>query len=178
MENKMTIAEELIAGFTELADTLEKEQPMKVVIMRGLPGSGKTTWVQANLPTALRCSADKFFEHSGVFNFDPTKLPEAHNWCLKRFLGLLNNDSPFTAVDNTNISLWEIAPYYRLAEVHGCDVEIIHCDCPPSVCLERQIHGVPALKLGQMYEAMHYQTHQIPAWWKLRFVDTYVNGPS
>jgi predicted kinase len=168
----MTIAEELVTGFTELADTLEKEQPMKVVIMRGLPGSGKTTWVQANLPTALRWSADMFFEHSGGYNFDPTKLPEAHNWCLNKFLAGLRRNTETIVVDNTNIHIWEIAPYYRLAEAFGYEVEIIHCECSPSTCLERQVHGVPALKLGQMHEAMRHQFHQIPTWWKFRAINT------
>ena len=62
----------------------------ELILLRGLPGSGKSTLAKIILqlrstdePEVL--SADDFFEDKeGEYNFDPTKLKEAHNYCQFR----------------------------------------------------------------------------------------------
>lgn len=150
---------------------------MKVIIMRGLPGSGKSTWRKANHLGDWFCSADSLFTDShGNYSFDPARLPEAHDRCLRRFtevavLALQHEVFPrdkVFVVDNTNISVYEIAPYYRLAEAVGHDVEIVQIDCPPAVAAARNVHGVPELTIGRMAEAL--KREQLPPWWKVTVV--------
>jgi tRNA uridine 5-carbamoylmethylation protein Kti12 len=49
-------------------------------IVRGIPGSGKTTFAKSlNCPVF---EADMFFVNSqGIYNFDYTKIKDAHAWC-------------------------------------------------------------------------------------------------
>lgn len=41
-----------------------------LVIVRGLPGSGKTTYVRENFSPCEHVEADMFFEHKGYYVFD------------------------------------------------------------------------------------------------------------
>ena len=61
-------------------------------IMRGLPGSGKSTLsgqiakaYHDQGKKAIIASADEFFiDRSGQYNFDGSRLEEAHNWCRSK----------------------------------------------------------------------------------------------
>jgi len=62
-------------------------------IMRGLPGSGKSTLsgqiVKAYLnegKRAIIASADDYFidQRTGNYNFDGTRIDEAHQWCRSK----------------------------------------------------------------------------------------------
>ena len=51
-------------------------------LVRGLPGSGKTSFASAIWNDYAVCEADKFFyDKKGNYNFDGSKLKEAHAWC-------------------------------------------------------------------------------------------------
>jgi 16S rRNA (uracil1498-N3)-methyltransferase len=51
----------------------------QIILFRGLPGSGKSSLAESLCKIVY--SADMFFEQDGNYNFDPTKLPDAHKWC-------------------------------------------------------------------------------------------------
>ncbi|XP_036108867.1 NEDD4-binding protein 2-like 1 isoform X4 [Molossus molossus] len=57
-------------------------------LLRGLPGSGKTTLarqLQHDFPRALIFSTDDFFfTEDGAYEFNPDFLEEAHEWNQKR----------------------------------------------------------------------------------------------
>lgn len=147
---------------------------MKVIIMLGPSGSGKSTWAINNAPQGyVHLSADDFFWKEGRYQFDPVKLPDAHDECLREFADRVTycfaKNSPTTVVvDNTNIRAWEIAPYYRLAEAFlGKEsVEIVTVRTPPEVCVKRNIHGVPAEVIYRMCDTFE----QLPPHWNQRTV--------
>jgi mRNA-capping enzyme len=59
----------------------------EVVIMRGLPGSGKTTSVKMNFAESEVCSADAFFMNGQAgYAYDRDNIGEAHQMCLASFL--------------------------------------------------------------------------------------------
>ena len=142
-----------------------------ITLMRGLPGSGKSTWVKANVNKALFgavFSTDTFFYNAqGVYSFDAKRLGEAHNDCLRRYHDFLvgfRNTDPSVVVDNTNISAWEFAPYYRLAEVLGYPVRILRIHCDPLVAWERNLHKVSLKTVLDMNHRLHNES--LPPWWK------------
>nr|XP_048275151.1 NEDD4-binding protein 2-like 1 isoform X4 [Myodes glareolus] len=57
-------------------------------LLRGLPGSGKTTLareMQRDFPRAMIFSTDDFFfREDGAYEFNPDFLEEAHEWNQKR----------------------------------------------------------------------------------------------
>ena len=74
--------------------------------MRGLPGSGKSSFLQKNFPRAWICSADEYFiGPDGNYFFVRENLGLAHQRCSNLFQTALGNFLPFVIVDNTNTEL-------------------------------------------------------------------------
>ena len=132
---------------------ITNETQGELILLRGLPGSGKTTLAKIILqlrstdePEIL--SADDFFEDKeGDYNFDPTKLKEAHNYCQFRCSERMRQQKAKIVVANTFTQEWEMDEYFKMAErynyrVHTVIVENRHRG--------ENIHGVPKDKLQQM----------------------------
>lgn len=143
---------------------------MEVMILRGLPGSGKSTFaaeIMAKHHYCAVCSADNYFMFGGEYRFDAVKLPLAHDACLRKYVAFLHtppaNLPVKLIVDNTNILVWEIAPYYRLAEVFGHQVKVITFPCEVETAIARNIHAVPGLTILAMAERM--ASEHLPPWW-------------
>lgn len=87
----------------------------KLVLIRGLPGSGKSTIAQA-MRDFIHVEADYFFiDAMGEYKFDPAKLPMAHEACLLLTKALLEEEID-VVVANTFSRQWEIQPYLDLAK--------------------------------------------------------------
>ncbi len=123
-----------------------------VIILRGPSGSGKSTYIKQRSKVGTGagwvCSADKYFINChGVYEFDPTKLPEAHASCMKSFLAALKRKIPLIYVDNTNTHDWEWTNYSRIARLMDYRIEIV--EFVPETLDELKIvaarnqHGVP-----------------------------------
>lgn len=145
---------------------------MNIKIMRGVPGSGKSTWAknlrqvtydQGLLPIIV--SADMYFTASGQYMFDPTKLGEAHRWCMSSFINSCNDHMNPIIVDNTNINLEDISPYVAVGEALGYDVEIVQIETDPEIAAARNTHGVPKAKVIEMARRM--QVNRIPRRWNV-----------
>lgn len=163
---------------------VERRKVVKVEIMRGLPGSGKTTWikklVEQGLPPALVgqggyvcVSADDYFMKDGEYKFDPARIGHAHAVCFRNFLDIITlaNLSPelnYVVVDNTNISAFEIAPYVQAANAFGIESEIITVWCEPMKAAARNVHQVPATVVLQMYQRLIRE--ELPPFWKHRII--------
>jgi len=152
-----------------------------VVVLRGLPGSGKSTAVQA-LTVAVNeggCrevktfSSDKFFTDpaTGEYKFDPLKLNMAHGRCLRDYDSTLFNgqSSSLLIVDNTNLSAVEAAPYLALANAFGRCPAVLTLRVNPYEAFKRCVHGVPGDKFAGMVEV--FREAMLPPWWKHYSVD-------
>lgn len=86
-------------------------------IIRGASGAGKTT-----LAKTLRgehYEADMYFMKDGVYNFDATKLHQAHKWCFEEVEEAMELHFPRIIVSNTFTTQKELKPYIDLAIKHG-----------------------------------------------------------
>lgn len=114
-------------------------------IMRGLPGSGKST--AAKLLSEHVFSTDDFFMVDGEYKFDPAFLAANH---VKNQTAVLNAMAKGLApivVANTATKAWEMKPYVSMAEAHGYEVVICYPETPwawdADECAKRNVHGVP-----------------------------------
>ena len=136
---------------------------MKVYIIRGAPGTGKTTEASKIMDkneNAVHCSADNYFYEVAAVNgtsyldeFKPWLVGKAHQFCWGAFIHALVVMSEETIiVDNTNTYKWEYENYVLLAEQLGYEVEIITTDMSESaeVYHERNTHGVPLEVIERM----------------------------
>jgi len=117
----------------------------RLIIMRGISGSGKTTYAHKNYPDAVFCSADDFYVDplSGVYDFDPAKLGEAHLYSWRKAHEAMMSGAPLVVIDNTHTQLWEMSPYIQMGAALGYDVLIVRMDTPVTVAATRNVHGVP-----------------------------------
>lgn len=140
----------------------------KVFILRGLPGSGKST--EANrLETqnnAIIVSADhSMIDEMGVYKFDPTKIGLAHATCMRNFINNVAGNLHFgkdVVVDNTNTTAVEIAPYIAVANAFGWQYEIKLIECDPEIAFSRQTHGVPRKTFDHMERNLKVP---LPGYW-------------
>lgn len=139
-----------------------------VIIMSGVSGSGKSTYVKHNFKGSTVCSADDFFMRNGKYSFDPNKLDEAHGFCLRKYARALALDEQRIVVDNTNLTAEEIAPYYAMARAYGYEVELVTLWVHAKTA-ERNVHGVPAKSLERMVSKL--QDRKLPPFWKVKITE-------
>lgn len=118
-----------------------------MVLIRGLPGSGKSSLAYEIANYEYGCDyfeADMFFEDNGEYRFDASKLREAHQWCLNR-----TGDALFAGksvvVSNTFTTFEEMRQYFHLANDFGCKLVVIECTGNFGT-----IHGVPEATIERM----------------------------
>ena len=152
----------------------------KLILMRGLPGSGKSTYARSRAlstmsegsPSVVVCSTDdQFLNEKGEYVFDPTLLGVNHQANQLKVLRCMIAGVKVVIVDNTNTTHKEMKPYKDMAVTHGYEVEEIlvgreqlfpGMDGSPhafadyiDLCTRRNIHKVPReaiLKMARRFE--------------------------
>jgi NEDD4-binding protein 2 len=128
-----------------------------IKIMRGIPGSGKSFHAQGfygdhDIGNAKIVSADRYFMRDGVYQFDPTRISLAHQECFRQFVDAAKQFRwiDLLIVDNTNVHLWECAPYVLAGEAFGHEVEMVYVRCDIEEAIARNTHGVPEAAIRRM----------------------------
>lgn len=129
-----------------------------VYIMRGIPGSGKSTVARLiaqhhenpNLSVAIH-STDDLCMVDGEYQFDSALAGERHAQNFQNFLLSLEEKVPTIVIDNTNVKVSQYTSYVEAAQAAGYQVVIVELVHPAlDLAVERNTHGVPREAINQM----------------------------
>ena len=127
----------------------------KLVLIRGLCGSGKTTLAEklAKENNGVCVSADDFFTIDGSYKFSFNLIRAAHQYCLgTAFYNLYRGNNVY--VHNTFTQQWEIEPYVDMAFTQGYEWELIESTTKwkydVEECAKKTVHNVPATSIEKM----------------------------
>ena len=128
----------------EVEYELEQGNNNNVIIIRAAPGAGKSTLAK-HLSSEIKHNsevfeADQYFYQSGTYDFDPSKLYQAHANCQDRFRKFLSSNSTkkTAIVANTNIKAKEMEVYVDYALKNGFNLKVIMVKSQ-----FKSIHNVP-----------------------------------
>lgn len=115
-----------------------------LTLMQGIPGSGKSTMAKfiADRDEAIIFSTDDFwihrYEHDVAYEFDASRLGEAHQWNQQRTAKeMASADGGDIVIDNTNILRQHVQPYLALAQIFDYEVRVVRVEVPVEVAIER-----------------------------------------
>src|SRR5215472_11520474 len=107
---------------------------MRIVVLVGLPGSGKSTYLQQFRGGLSSDAIRLLLSDDATDQTIHTQVFQTVRYILEQRLTI---GRPVTYIDATNLTPEERLPYIEIARAHGCEIEAIYFDAPLAVCLER-----------------------------------------
>lgn len=128
-------------------------------IMHGLPGSGKSTATQKIISQSYvvyKYSTDDYwYRPDGYYDFNVSRLKEAHQWNFERFMGVVGGKVADVIIDNTNLSLADCRKYIDNWPKYGT-IKLVEPDTDwrydVAECFKRNTHRVPLERIQAMRE--------------------------
>lgn len=126
---------------------------VKLVLVRGIPGSGKSTVANA-ISTGndwLHYEADMYFvDKNGNYDWDKSKIGDAHKWCQSMTENALNMEYN-VVVSNTFTTIKELRPYFAIAR----DLSITPIVITANGAFNN-VHNVPLDTLAKMRDRFQH----------------------
>jgi predicted kinase len=137
----------------------------ELIVMRGIPGAGKSTKAKTLVREGVIHSTDTIIERTGDYNGffakmieskDFTALSRAHSTCFTEAVTSMKNGVTPVVIDNTNIKMNEAKNFVKAALTMGYAdenikfVDIGTAGLTAEVLAERNTHGVPLEKIVSM----------------------------
>jgi hypothetical protein len=138
-------------AFTGLDGTKSREKSTQtarngvLLLLRGLPGAGKTEL--ARILGGEAFENDDYFTIGDQYLFDAKRMHQAVASCLQNVKNAMEERKPLICVANPFVEDRDMAPYQRLAALHGYRVHIVTVENRHG---GRNRHGVTATQIAAM----------------------------
>ena len=129
-----------------------------LVIIRGIPGSGKSTMAKT-AKNFVHYEADMFFiDENNNYKYDPDKIKQAHEWCRHSVFFSLKEGSS-VAVSNTFIKFLELRPYFEFCLKHKIKIAVVDLfteygsihNVPSHVIYRMKMEFTPLYKIPELF---------------------------
>lgn len=127
----------------------------RLILLVGLPGSGKSTYAVAqSLPVLSSDETRRLLLDDATDQSENRKIFRMLRALLRQRLALRR---PVTCIDATNLTPYERRPYVVTAQLYGARAEAVFFDVPLEVCLARNAErerNVPVDVLERMAQRL------------------------
>lgn len=127
-----------------------------LIILRGLPGSGKSEKAKQLVGNGIIHSTDNFFIKNGRYVFDSDNVGKFHYFNLMNSIRSMQRGISPIIIDNTNIMAFYCASYVDQGKMYGYEIIIIEPDTSWAFDVEelvkRNKHGAPRETILEMLE--------------------------
>ena len=108
---------------------------MRIVVLVGLPGCGKTTYLEQMGANGLSSDAvRKLLVDDETDQSIHDRVFQTIRYLLRHRIELRR---PVTYIDATNLTPEERSPYIGIGKSYGCQLEAVYFEVPLEVCRER-----------------------------------------
>lgn len=120
-----------------------------LVLVRGLPGAGKTSFAKnCDFISCVAADDYPFYNEKGEYKFEFELLPYAHKWCYDKVERWMKyNNIPTIYVHNTFTTEREMKPYFDLAKKYDFRVYTIIVENRHG---NKSVHNVPEKTIEKM----------------------------
>ena len=122
-------------------------RPNVLIILRGLPGCGKTTFANflksqsTDKENVCIYSFNSYFEQKdGKYAFDGRRVRDAKNEAYATVSDLMKSGKPVIIVDDCNITISDVKPYIEDADTNKYSVEIVEVKSPWSKNIDELVN--------------------------------------
>jgi len=112
----------------------------RLIVLIGLPGSGKSTWAGQQ---GLNPLSSDLIRHI-LSDDDNNQTIHGEVFATLRYLlkRRIELKQPVTCIDATNLTPKERRPYIATAQFYGCTAEAVYFDTPAAVCKQHNRNRV------------------------------------
>lgn len=137
-----------------------------LILMRGVPGSGKSYLARQLVDMMIGASpnsyethiltTDDYFMVRGQYQYNKYQLSNAHSWNQNRARNAFTMGLSPVIIDNTNIELWEMAPYMKEGVNNGYIIQVVEPTTQwaknANILAKRNLHNVPLVNIKRMLD--------------------------